>query len=37
MFINHPNLSREDLLMENKKCWDVFYSIKEAVATRETG
>ncbi len=27
--INHANISRDDLLAENKKCWDAFYSLKE--------
>ncbi len=27
--INHANISRDDLLAENKKCWDAFYSVKE--------
>jgi radical SAM superfamily enzyme YgiQ (UPF0313 family) len=30
-FIGHPNMSREDLLEESKKCWDTFYSFKEIV------
>jgi radical SAM superfamily enzyme YgiQ (UPF0313 family) len=25
----HPHISRDDLLAENKKCWDVFYSPSE--------
>jgi hypothetical protein len=29
--IQRPNIGREDLLAENQKCWDVFYSIKEAI------
>jgi radical SAM superfamily enzyme YgiQ (UPF0313 family) len=29
--IQHANISREDLLAENKTCWDVFYSVKEVV------
>jgi radical SAM superfamily enzyme YgiQ (UPF0313 family) len=35
--INHANISRDDLLTENKKCWDAFYSIKEAVARVRRG
>jgi radical SAM superfamily enzyme YgiQ (UPF0313 family) len=27
--IKHPNISREDLIRENKKCWDSFYSLRE--------
>jgi radical SAM superfamily enzyme YgiQ (UPF0313 family) len=29
--IEHPNIRRADLLAEGKKCWDAFYSIKEAI------
>ncbi len=29
--IHHANISREDLLAENKRCWDAFYSIGEVV------
>ncbi len=29
--IDHANISRDDLLTENSKCWDAFYSLKEAV------
>ena len=29
--IKHPNISRDDLLVENKKCWDAFYSIREVL------
>lgn len=29
--IDHPNISREDLLAESKKCWDDFYSVREIV------
>ncbi len=29
--ISHANISRDDLLAENKKCWDVFYSVKEVL------
>src|SRR5207248_1399299 len=29
--------SRDDLLTENRKCWDAFYSIKEAVARVRRG
>jgi hypothetical protein len=27
--MTHANISREDLLAENKKCWDVFYAPRE--------
>src|SRR5438128_3061349 len=27
--IIHPNISTDDLLSENEKCWDAFYSVKE--------
>jgi len=29
--IHHANMSRDDLLKENKRCWDAFYSVREAV------
>ncbi|MGH9446269.1 MAG: B12-binding domain-containing radical SAM protein [Terriglobia bacterium] len=29
--IGHPNMSREELLEEGKKCWDSFYSLKEII------
>jgi radical SAM superfamily enzyme YgiQ (UPF0313 family) len=29
--IHHANISSDDLLMENKKCWDAFYSVREVV------
>ena len=29
--IAHPNMSRSELLTENKKCWDVFYSVPEVL------
>ena len=29
--ISHPNMSRDELLAENKKCWDSFYSFKEVL------
>lgn len=28
--IKHPNISRSDLFVENKKCWDTFYSLRES-------
>ena len=35
--IDHPNISRDDLLAEGKKCWDSFYSIKEAIGRVRRG
>jgi radical SAM superfamily enzyme YgiQ (UPF0313 family) len=35
--IHHPNISRGDLLRENQRCWDVFYSLKEAMARVRRG
>ena len=35
--VSHPNISRDDLLTESKKCWDVFYSIKAAMARVKQG
>jgi radical SAM superfamily enzyme YgiQ (UPF0313 family) len=29
--IDHPNINRDELLAENRKCWDAFYSVKEVV------
>ncbi len=34
---DHPNISRNDLLAENKKCWDSFYSVREAVKRTRHG
>jgi radical SAM superfamily enzyme YgiQ (UPF0313 family) len=28
-FLQHPHMSREELIAENKKCWDTFYSWRE--------
>lgn len=28
--VDHPHISREDLIAENRKCWDAFYSLREA-------
>src|SRR5262249_24120149 len=28
--IRHPNITKEDLHTENKKCWDSFYSLRES-------
>ncbi len=35
--IHHPSISRDDLLAENQKCWDVFYSTKEAIGRVRRG
>jgi radical SAM superfamily enzyme YgiQ (UPF0313 family) len=28
--IKHPQISRRDLFMENKRCWNAFYSLRES-------
>ncbi len=35
--ISRPNITRDDLLTESKKCWDAFYSIKAAYARVKRG
>ena len=35
--IQHPSISRDDLLAESQKCWDTFYSIKEAIGRVRRG
>jgi len=35
--IRHANISREDLLAENKKCWDSFYALREAAGRMRRG
>ncbi len=35
--ISHANIGRDDLLAENKKCWDAFYSLKEVVGRVRRG
>ncbi len=35
--INHANISRNDLLAENKECWDAFYSLKEIARRTRRG
>ena len=35
--IKHPNITKEDLHTENKKCWDSFYSIKESFKRTRQG
>jgi radical SAM superfamily enzyme YgiQ (UPF0313 family) len=35
--IKHPNISKDDLHTENKKCWDSFYSIRESLKRTRQG
>ncbi|HET9216054.1 MAG TPA: radical SAM protein [Terriglobia bacterium] len=35
--IKHPNITKEDLHTENKKCWDSFYSIRESFRRTRQG
>ena len=35
--VDYPHLSRDDLLAENRKCWDAFYSIREAIRRTRQG
>jgi radical SAM superfamily enzyme YgiQ (UPF0313 family) len=35
--IDHPNISRDQLLSENVKCWKSFYSVKEAIKRVSNG
>jgi radical SAM superfamily enzyme YgiQ (UPF0313 family) len=35
--ITHANISRNDLLEENKKCWDTFYSVREILGRTRRG
>jgi radical SAM superfamily enzyme YgiQ (UPF0313 family) len=35
--IVHPNISKEDLVAENRKCWDEFYSIRAAFKRTRRG
>src|SRR5262249_5874659 len=35
--IKHPNITKEDLHEENKKCWDSFYSMKESFKRTRRG
>jgi radical SAM superfamily enzyme YgiQ (UPF0313 family) len=35
--VTHANISREDLLAENKACWDAFYSPKEVLRRMRRG
>jgi radical SAM superfamily enzyme YgiQ (UPF0313 family) len=35
--IKHPNISKDDLHNENKKCWDSFYSVRESLKRTRRG
>lgn len=35
--IKHPNISKNDLHTENKKCWDSFYSVSESLKRTRCG
>ena len=35
--VDHPNISRDDLLAESRRCWDAFYSIREAFRRTRRG
>jgi radical SAM superfamily enzyme YgiQ (UPF0313 family) len=35
--IKHPNISKDDLHVENKKCWDDFYSLGESYKRTKLG
>jgi hypothetical protein len=35
--IKHPNISKDDLHDENKKCWDGFYSLGESYRRTRLG
>jgi radical SAM superfamily enzyme YgiQ (UPF0313 family) len=35
--IVHPNLTKEQLIEENRKCWDEFYSVREALRRTRMG
>ena len=35
--IIHPRMTRQELLGENKKCWDVFYSMREVLKRMKRG
>ena len=35
--IQHANISREDLLAENQKCWDSFYSVRAVIQRLKRG
>ncbi len=35
--IKHPSISRNDLFIENKKCWDSFYSLRESFERTRRG
>jgi hypothetical protein len=35
--IKHPNITKDDLHTENKKCWDNFYSLRESFSRTRRG
>jgi len=35
--IKHPNIAKQDLHTENKKCWDSFYSLRESFKRTRRG
>jgi radical SAM superfamily enzyme YgiQ (UPF0313 family) len=35
--IVHPNISKEELLAENRKCWNEFYSVRESIKRARRG
>jgi hypothetical protein len=36
-FLKHPHMSRHELIAENKKCWDTFYSWRETWKRTRSG
>lgn len=36
-FLKHPHMSREELIAENKKCWNTFYSWRETWKRTRSG
>jgi len=35
--VDHPNISRSEILAESQKCWESFYSVKEAIKRVRNG
>jgi radical SAM superfamily enzyme YgiQ (UPF0313 family) len=35
--IVHPNITKDQLIAENRKCWDEFYSVREALRRMKMG
>jgi radical SAM superfamily enzyme YgiQ (UPF0313 family) len=35
--VKHPNMSRDDWITENKKCWDTYYSLRETLKRVRSG